>query len=502
MSKIKNRKKKGSFGKVLLWILVAVIALQVLSEGEFLEDLFESFQPSEQSDPASPGQTVGKASFGVAGQDADNNAGALVTVVTSGGPAEQAGIQVGDIITALNGYAVCNGADFMHALDRCEPGQTVEVSLIRDGTEKTVSVTLAEAVEDPTQPPAGDQDQSGEQNKHPYLPAELREHVLIDGRDSGISATLTGDVLITVIFVNDPTSTWTAEKISATKAGDTAMTAEILSEAAAFGTKLNITIDYRQGTATTTEEVDARAWAEQIVASAGLGQLSTASAELERTKGVKEAPILFYVNATERSYALPDTNGDTEYAIIWNCGSDTVTYRHELYHLFGAADFYMPKAITECANRHWPNSTMLTADNAVTDELTAYLIGWTEAPTQGALTFLRETAHVTEEDVSQEYERNTHTGYVENWETDGGYVTGYLDFGILEGQGKVVHSDGSRYDGDFKQNALDGQGTFVWADGSRYTGQWSNNQCHGYGTYTWPDGNSVSGTWENGTYIG
>ncbi len=545
MSNFTNTKKKLSFGKLILWVLGIFVALQIASGGAFLEGILEAYQTGEQRDPTSPTEIVYKTYVGISGQDTEDNAGVLVTSVVTDSPAAKADIQAGDIITAMGTRTISNSLDFQLAMGIYSPWETVAVSLIRDGVTMTLNVTLGEKAEvvthpqgDVTQPPETQNDANQSQNtappqssietydRYPSLPAQLREHILIGSRDSGISATFTGDVLITVIFVNDPTSTWTEDKIATTKAGDSAMTAEILSEAASYGANLNITMDYRQATVNITEEADAKTWAEQVIASAGLGSISTASAELERTSGVKEAPILFYVNATERSYALPNSWGDTEYAIIWNCGSDTITYRHELYHLFGASDFYSPRAVMERAQRYCPNSTMLFDENAVTDDLTAYLIGWTDTLTDNALSFLQETAHVTPEDAAQELEKETYTGYVENWEKNGDYITGYLDFGILEGQGKVVYADGSwkegyfeygnlirgrcktiyedgsYYEGNIAQGSCSGQGTMVWADGSCYTGQWENNQYHGYGKITYADGSCYEGNFDHGVYSG
>lgn len=545
MSNDTSSKKKWSIGKILLWILGIVVALQVISGGEFLEDVFESPSADDQSNPTSPTEIVYKAFIGLSGQDTADNTGVLITSVVAGSPAEKAGIQVGDIITAMNSRTISNSTDFKSAMALLDPQETVEVSLIRGGVSTILSVTIEEKAEVVTQPqeetppPQETQNQATQpqnttppqsstdvQTRYPSLPVELYDHVLLGTRKSGISSSLTGNVLITVIFVNDPTSTWTSDKIASTKASDNAMTAEILSEAASYGANLNITIEYRQATVTTTEEVDSKAWAEQIIANAGLGNIATASAELERTKGVQEAPILFYLNATERSYAMPSTGDYTEYAIIWNCGSDTVTYRHELYHLFGAPDFYMPQAVKEGAQRHFPNSTMLTEENAMTDELTAYFIGWTDTLTDKALTFLRETAHITPEDVAGEYEKETHTGYVENWEKYGEYITGYLDFGILEGPGKIVYKDGSWYEGNFVYGSYHGQGKLVNADGSWYDGVFENNnfvrgKCrivyqdggwyegnmdrgafNGQGTMVWPNGDTYTGQWKDSQYHG
>ena len=542
--------KKLSFWKILLWIVGIFVALQIVSEGEFGQDLFG--QTGGYTDATESTQIVYKTYIGISGRGTEDNTGIVVDSVVTNGPAEKAGIQPGDIITALGSYGIGNSVDFKVALIRYDPWETVEVSLIREGVAMTLSVTLGEVAEvvtvpqeeatqpqesqggttppqnvtTPPQGSTGNQGNTGSTEVHdrfPSMPPELLDHVLIGSRDKGISATLTGNVLITVIFVNDPTSTWTAEKMASTKAGDAAMTAEVLAEAAGYGVDLNITVEYRQATVGTTEDIDRTAWSEQIMASAGLGSVATASAELERSRGVKEAPILFYLNTTDRAYALPNDGQTTEYAIIWNCGSDTITYRHELYHLFGAADYYFPKAVEESALRYYPNSTMLTGENAVTDNLTAYLIGWKDTLTNDALAFLQETAHLTAEYVEQEHAKEIYTGYVENWERNGYVITGYLDMGVLEGQGKVVEPNGNwkeglfeygifvrgrckilyengiLYEGEIDQGAYNGQGTIVWAGGDTYTGQWKDGQYHGNGKITYANGGWSEGVFENGT---
>ncbi|GAA3891230.1 hypothetical protein GCM10022381_36450 [Leifsonia kafniensis] len=71
--------------------------------------------------------------------------GLFVEGVTPGGPAEKAGIQAGDIITALDGQSATDVAALTRIKLTKKPGDTVEVSYLR-GTEKgTATVTLGEA---------------------------------------------------------------------------------------------------------------------------------------------------------------------------------------------------------------------------------------------------------------------------------------------------------------------------------------------------------------------
>ena len=68
--------------------------------------------------------------------------GAGVVAVTSGGPAAKAGIQPGDVITKVGGTAITSSSQLGEVLATMQPGQKVQVGFVRDGADKTVTVTL------------------------------------------------------------------------------------------------------------------------------------------------------------------------------------------------------------------------------------------------------------------------------------------------------------------------------------------------------------------------
>ncbi|HVA89478.1 MAG TPA: trypsin-like peptidase domain-containing protein [Chloroflexota bacterium] len=70
--------------------------------------------------------------------------GALVGNVAAGSPAERAGVQQGDIITAANGHSVSSGDDLLVALAHSKPGSTMTLTVNRNGTTLTLSVHLGE----------------------------------------------------------------------------------------------------------------------------------------------------------------------------------------------------------------------------------------------------------------------------------------------------------------------------------------------------------------------
>lgn len=70
--------------------------------------------------------------------------GVLLSDVRKGGPADLAGIRGGDTIVKIAGTTITNLYDMTYALQDSKPGDTVEVVVIRDGSEVTLRATLAE----------------------------------------------------------------------------------------------------------------------------------------------------------------------------------------------------------------------------------------------------------------------------------------------------------------------------------------------------------------------
>lgn len=96
------------------------------------------------------GEPLESAFLGVRGDfvDQDGRTGALITEVTSGTAAEQAGIQVDDVIIFFDGVAIQGINDLSAQVRAHRPGDSVELILIRDGEEITLDVVLGSRPED------------------------------------------------------------------------------------------------------------------------------------------------------------------------------------------------------------------------------------------------------------------------------------------------------------------------------------------------------------------
>jgi YidC/Oxa1 family membrane protein insertase len=78
----------------------------------------------------------------LAPEDVAQGGGAKVNVVVPGTPAEEAGIQVGDIITSIGEKQVADAEGLVEVLATTEPGQKVNVTISRAGAPQNLSVTL------------------------------------------------------------------------------------------------------------------------------------------------------------------------------------------------------------------------------------------------------------------------------------------------------------------------------------------------------------------------
>jgi putative serine protease PepD len=90
------------------------------------------------------GQSLAVAYLGIRGSSptGGGNTGVVISTVSANSPASAAGLKVGDLITALNGTKVTSMLGMSARVQLQKPGDTIELTVERDGSTLKVKVTL------------------------------------------------------------------------------------------------------------------------------------------------------------------------------------------------------------------------------------------------------------------------------------------------------------------------------------------------------------------------
>jgi serine protease Do len=90
--------------------------------------------------------------------------GALVAKLQPNSPAGKGGIEIGDVITSVNGQAVKDSRDLARKIAVLAPGNTAKIGVFHNGQEKIVTVTLGELPRTPAQAKVNEQKERSEQS--------------------------------------------------------------------------------------------------------------------------------------------------------------------------------------------------------------------------------------------------------------------------------------------------------------------------------------------------
>ena len=135
--------------------------------------------------------------------------GALVAEAPSGGAAAEAGIIPGDVVLAVDGRPITSGADLAARIGSMAPGTAVKITILRDGSERTIAVTLGELPGTPFKPAAEPQQQKPSGLGLTLAPAPNNQGVAVTDVDpNGIAAAkglTAGDIILDVS--NNPVRT-------------------------------------------------------------------------------------------------------------------------------------------------------------------------------------------------------------------------------------------------------------------------------------------------------
>jgi putative serine protease PepD len=88
------------------------------------------------------GRSIRRAYLGLSTRPSTVGSGALVADLAPGGPAQDGGLRVGDVVTSVGGRRVVVPEDISAAIESRAPGEDVEIEVQRAGAEQTLRVTL------------------------------------------------------------------------------------------------------------------------------------------------------------------------------------------------------------------------------------------------------------------------------------------------------------------------------------------------------------------------
>lgn len=71
-------------------------------------------------------------------------AGIMVASLVSGGPADKAGVKVGDLILAINDHDVASHMEVLAEIRKLKGGETANLEVLRDGRRESITVAIEE----------------------------------------------------------------------------------------------------------------------------------------------------------------------------------------------------------------------------------------------------------------------------------------------------------------------------------------------------------------------
>ncbi len=228
-------------------------------------------------------------------------------------------------------------------------------------------------------------------------PTAAAEHFALKSRDWGPCRKLLGNAFIILVFVFTPRHPWTAAMKDRVNDVSWSSIAIMEKEAKGYGAGLDLRFGGLDFTVPYEYDKD-RKWYDHIMEN-HFHRHDIASVIDYYRGSLKQDTVamIFLFNSWDRSYAYRagrDYPGfDDEYCVIF-CDTDMHDnyLTHEVLHLYGAIDYYDydHEGVRRVAEKYFPDSDMLRVSHTV-DELTAYLIGWTDTLSSKAKAFLQET---------------------------------------------------------------------------------------------------------------
>ncbi len=112
--------------------------------------------------------------------------GALIAEPQPNSPATKAGLKAGDVIASLDGTPVKDAAELARKIAAMQPGSTINLGIIRNGAEQTMTVALAEMRQDA---PGASSDRAARMSDEPRIGLVVAAAGSFGAGDQGVVVT-------------------------------------------------------------------------------------------------------------------------------------------------------------------------------------------------------------------------------------------------------------------------------------------------------------------------
>lgn len=236
---------------------------------------------------------------------------------------------------------------------------------------------------------------------------ELKNHYYLSTRKNAASFQLKGDMVGILLLIDDPISNWNnPADIEEFKNAYYEGMYRLKKEAALYKVdwqSRHIVLRYSISQVATHNNH----WEKEVYQQMGKQTAIELQRYYTQTYSCNTTPIIFAFNRAGRSYGQCEHRpgvGDKR-SVIFRSHEGRFTARsilHELLHQYGALDYYYPDTTAGAAKEYFPDSIMFRYNAETIDDLTKYLIGWTDQITVDTYAFLAATKSVTEQQVHKE----------------------------------------------------------------------------------------------------
>lgn len=242
--------------------------------------------------------------------------------------------------------------------------------------------------------------------------SDLTDIFALQGKNAGCSVKLRGKVVLITFLINDGDSHWNKEAEKSAVEMLRSACVRLMKDSGLNKQELQITYAYCQvSIPSVVTRKNSGSCVVDVLRQFGYNTIQEYQKHYESKFSRNETAVTFLFNKSFRSYAQKvakapaeadyQNSYSDEYSVVsfdpGNIPNSERTFLHELLHQFGAIDYYYPDVVKFKAEKILPNSIMNEGD--MIDDLTRYIIGWDDTPSDAAIQFLDSIKFVTPEDV-------------------------------------------------------------------------------------------------------